>query len=132
MKRTIKLRPYVVAIVLIALVFSALNYFLVNYVRTLFLGRLEEESLNYASIYSHSLVKSREAYSVINELLEDRLTTATATTALFSDQMDDAALQALANSLSVNEIHLYNPQGVIEYSTTPAYLGWRASRSSRT
>jgi len=95
-------------------------------VRTLFLGRLEEESLNYASIYSHSLVKSREAYSVINELLEDRLITATATTALFSDQMDDAALQTLANSLSVNEIHLYNPQGVIEYSTTPAYLGWAA------
>jgi diguanylate cyclase (GGDEF)-like protein len=126
MKRTIKLQPYVVAIVLIALVFSALNYFLVNYVRTLFLGRLEEESLNYASIYSHSLVKSREAYSVINELLEDRLITATATTALFSDQMDDAALQALANSLSVDEIYLYNPQGVIEYSTTPAYLGWAA------
>ena len=30
MKRTIKTKPYVIALVLIALVFSALNYFLVG------------------------------------------------------------------------------------------------------
>ena len=52
---------------MIALVFAALNYFLGNFVRTLFLGRREEESLNYASIYSHSLVKSREAYRAVEE-----------------------------------------------------------------
>ena len=73
MQRTIRLRPYAIAIILIGLVFSALNYFLVNFVRSMFLRRLEEESLNYASIYSHSLVKSREAYRAINDLLEQRL-----------------------------------------------------------
>ncbi len=52
---------------MIALVFAAWNCFLGNFVRTLFLRRREEESLNYASIYSHSLVKSREAYRAVEE-----------------------------------------------------------------
>jgi len=54
--------------------------------------------LNYASIYSHSLVKSREAYRAINDLLEQRLLTASSTAALFSDQLSDEALRALADS----------------------------------
>src|SRR5690606_32133759 len=75
MQRTIRLRPYAIAIILMGLVFAALNYFLVYFVRGIFLRRLEEESLNYASIYR--LVKSREAYRAINDLLEQRLLTAT-------------------------------------------------------
>lgn len=126
MQRTIRLRPYAIAIILIGLVFSALNYFLVNFVRSMFLRRLEEESLNYASIYSHSLVKSREAYRAINDLLEQRLLTASSTAALFSDQLSDEALRALADSLSVDEIYIYSPAGIIEYSTRPEYLGWEA------
>ena len=51
MQRTIRLRPYAIAIILMGLVFAALNYFLVYFVRGIFLRRLEEESLNYASIY---------------------------------------------------------------------------------
>jgi len=126
MQRTIRLRPYIMAIVLIALVSAALNHFMVDFVRNLFLRRLEEESLNYASIYTHSLTKSREAYNAINDLLEERLLTALSTTALFSHQMTDQALRALAESLSVDEIYIYNPQGVIEVSTRPEYLGWEA------
>lgn len=126
MQRTIKIVPYVIAIILIAIIFAALSYFLVNTVRTQFLRRLEEESLNYASIYTHSLTKSREAYRAINDLLEERLLTASRTAALLSDQMTDEALRALAHSLSVDEIYVYNPQGVIEYSTRPEYLGWTA------
>ena len=72
------------------------------------------------------LVKSREAYRAINDLLEQRLLTATSTAALFSDQMSDKALQALAHFLSGDEIYLYSPHGVIEYSTRPEYLGWQA------
>ncbi len=124
MQRTIRLRPYAIAIILMGLVFAALNYFLVYFVRGIFLRRLEEESLNYASIYR--LVKSREAYRAINDLLEQRLLTATSTAALFSDQMSDKALQALAHFLSGDEIYLYSPDGVIEYSTRPEYLGWQA------
>ena len=68
---------------MIALVFAAWNCFLGNFVRTLFLRRREEESLNYASIYSHSLVKSREAYRAVDDLLEERLLSATNTAVLF-------------------------------------------------
>lgn len=126
MKRTIKTKPYVIALVLIALVFSALNYFLVGYIRTLLLRRLEEESRSYASVFSHSLMKSREAYRAINNLLEARLLAATSTAALFSNEMTDEALQALAESMSVDEIYIYNPEGIIEVSTRPEYLGWEA------
>lgn len=68
---------------MIALVFAAWNCFLGNFVRTLFLRRREEESLHYASIYSHSLVKSREAYRAVDDLLEKRLLSATNTAVLF-------------------------------------------------
>ena len=68
---------------MIALVLAAWNYFMGNIVRTLYMRRLEEESLNYASIYSHSLVKSREAYRAVDDLLEERLLSATNTAVLF-------------------------------------------------
>ena len=45
----------------------------------------------------------------------------------FFYQVTDEALGALAAALSVDEIYIYNPQGVIKYSTRPEYLGWMAT-----
>ena len=57
MKRTIRLRPYVIAIVLILLVFAGIDYLLARYIRNLYLSRLEAEYSNYAR-YSHSLTRA--------------------------------------------------------------------------
>ena len=45
----------------------------------------------------------------------------------FFYQVTDEALGALAAALSVDEISIHDPQGVIEYSTRPEYLGWMAT-----
>jgi diguanylate cyclase (GGDEF)-like protein len=126
MKRTIRLRPYVIAIVLILLVFAGIDYLLARYIRNLYLSRLEAEYSNYAHVYSHSLTKSQSAYLAINDVLERRLRSATSTVALCADPVTNEGLHQLAESLVVDEIYLYNPQGVIEYSTRPEYLGWIA------
>lgn len=126
MKRTISFRPYIIAIALVIVVFAVTDYFLVQSIENFFLETLENEYINYANVYSHGLTKSAEAYGIINDILERRLLSASRTAGLYSDLVTNATLVALSDTLAVDEIYLYNPTGVIEYSTRGAYLGWEA------
>lgn len=125
-KRTISFRPYVVVIIVVALVFIATDMLLIGSIRSYFLKMLETESLNYARVYSHTLTKSTDAYNIINETLERRLLSASRTAALQARNIDDESLMELAEVLAVDDIFVYNAEGVIEYSTREEYLGWRA------
>lgn len=125
-KRYISFSPYIIAIIAVAMVFVTAGFFLVQSIRDYFLNMLETQSINYAILYSHSLTKASEAYRTINTVLENRLISATRTTAWHSDNISDEVLRDLAASLAVDEIYLYSPEGVIIYSTTEAYLGWEA------
>lgn len=86
MKRSISFRPYVLSIVLVVVVFLISNFFLVRSIENYFLASLEGQYINYASIYSHGLTKTAEAYRVINHLLEKRILSSIRTVALYSDQ----------------------------------------------
>lgn len=125
-RRYISFKPYIIAIIAVSVVFATVGFFLAQSIRSYFLDMLETQSINYAVLYSHSLAKASEAYRTINTVLENRLISATRTTAWHSDNITDDTLRELAASLAVDEIYLYSPAGVIEYSTTDEYLGWEA------
>lgn len=124
--RTASFRPYIVPVIAVVLGFFLTDVLLVRAIRGYFFQLLETQSINYAQIYSHSLTKSREAYHIINDLLEEKLFSASGTTALYSAHMTSESLAELAGVLGVDEIYIYNGEGEIIHSTREEYLGWRA------
>lgn len=126
MKKTISLRPYLIAILFVVIGLLLSEYFLVRSIRKYFLDSLEQEYNNYAAVYSHSLTKTTEAYNIINESLEKRLLSASRTAARYSAELTNQSLMELAEILDVEEIYVYNSAGEIVYSTREEYLGWQA------
>lgn len=127
MKRTISFRPYIIIIALVVVVFIVSNYFLVRSIEDTFFDFLETQYINHATVFSHDLTKAAEAYLITNDMLERRILSSIRTVALYSDQVSNEALVDLADTLAVDDIFLYSPNGRIDYSSRPEYLGWLAN-----
>lgn len=125
-KRSVSFGPYVIPMLMLIAAFIATDFLLVRAIRGYFSNMLQTQSINYARIYTHSLTKTKEAYDLINELLEDKLLSASGTTALYSAHMTSESLTGLARLLGVDDIFIYNAEGEIVHSNREEYLGWRA------
>lgn len=129
MKRTLSFRPYVLIVILFVLIFGISNYLIIRSIEKNFLQSIENQYINYASIYSQGLTKTAEAYRIINDMLERRILSAIKTVSLYSEQVSNEILDELADSLAIEEIYWYNPEGVIEFATKGKYIGWTATPS---
>lgn len=129
MKRTLSFRPYVLIVILFVLIFGISNYLIIRSIEKNFLQSIENQYINYASIYSQGLTKTAEAYRIINDMLERRILSAIKTVSLYSEQVSNEILDELADSLAIDEIYWYNPEGVIEFATKGKYIGWTATPS---
>ncbi|HHT74128.1 MAG TPA: hypothetical protein GX008_10495 [Firmicutes bacterium] len=118
-------KRYLVPVVLLIVIFFATDYVLVRTIRNYYLAILEAQLTSIGQIYSHSLAKGGEAYLLINSLLEEKLLGAGKTVASQLNGISDTALESLADMLGVDEILVYNPEGVIEYATNPRHIGWQ-------
>lgn len=125
-RKTIDLKPYVIPMVLILATFAVTNVLVVQAIRDYYYRLLEEQSIQYAQSYAHSITKTTQASEVINELLEDKLLSASKTMALHDGQVSEDALGELADSLGLDEIYFYNSEGEIVSSNRGQYLGWTA------
>lgn len=125
-RKTVDLKPYVIPTVLILATFIVTNILVVQAVRDYYFRMLREQSIQYAQSYAHSITKATQASEVINELLEDKLLSASKTIVLYDGWITEAALGELAASLGLDEIYLYNPEGEIVSSNRGQYLGWTA------
>src|SRR5690554_4025895 len=106
MKRTISFRPYVIIIALVVVVFLVSNYFLILSIEDTFFKFLEKQYINYATIYSHELTKTAEAYRITNDILERKIVSSIRTVALYSNQMTSKTLIDLTDTLAIDDIFL--------------------------
>ena len=70
---SINFRTYIVPIMVVVAIFFATDYLLVMSIRSHYMTMLETQMTSFGMIYSHSLAKGSEAYSLINDLLEEKL-----------------------------------------------------------
>lgn len=89
--------------------------------------RFKEDAIDAARQYSYSLKKSVAASRIINELLEEKLITASKTVMLYHGRFSQAEVKALAASLNVDQISVHNKNGVIMYSNIDSYVGWKVN-----
>lgn len=99
---------------------------LLSSVHNYFYHEMEEESYRIAESYADSLKSAMEATGIINSLLEEKLLAASIAATSLHDGFSNARLAVLARSMAVDVIYIYNADGVITYSNTGQYLGWRA------
>lgn len=118
-------KRYMIPVVLVVAIFFATDYVLVRTIRHQFMDVLEKQLTSFGQMYSHSLAKGGEAYLLINGFLEEKLLSVGRQAASQSENLSDAILQTLAETFSVDEILVYNPEGVIEYATDPRKIGWQ-------
>lgn len=122
---SINFKRYIIPIFIVVVIFFATDYVLVKTIRNYYMAILETQLTSFGRIYSHSLAKGNEAYHLINGLLEEKLLGVGKTAASQTEALRDTNLTQLAEMLSVDEILIYNLDGVVEYATDPRYIGWQ-------
>ena len=88
--------------------------------------RFKEDAIDAARNYSYSLKKSVEASMIIDRLLNERLITAGKTVMLTNNRFSQTVVKALAHSLGVDQICIYDTSGTITFSNVDSYIGWKA------
>jgi diguanylate cyclase (GGDEF)-like protein len=122
---SINFRTYIVPIIVVVAIFFATDYLLVMSIRSHYMTMLETQMTSFGMIYSHSLAKGSEAYSLINDLLEEKLLGAARAAAAQLQSASSHTLVELADMLGIDELIVYSQDGIIEYATDDRYIGWQ-------
>ena len=86
----------------------------------------EDAAISIVDGYSSMLSYSHEAYETISQLLDEKLRVALQALALIEGKADGRFLEDLATRFSLDDIYLYDKEGVILFSTGNKYIGWTA------
>ncbi|NMB21146.1 MAG: GGDEF domain-containing protein [Firmicutes bacterium] len=121
---TVSLKYFIVPTIVIIVTFAIGSVLVARGIRNFYYGILEQQSMQYAENYALQLTKSAEALEIINDLLDDKLLTAMNSVSLLEDNVDNEVVITWANSLDIDEIYYYNPEGKVLYSNQPHYIGW--------
>ncbi len=123
--KVIDKRTLIVPILISIIVFIFLGQFVYVSIRDHFYNHVRDLSIHLARGYSYSIQKTLNAESLIEQLIEDKLLLASETTGLYTKIEDRSSLLLYAQTLRVDEINIYNPQGVLVLSTMPEDIQWQ-------
>lgn len=118
--------PYFLSALLIIGMIAGSVGLLLSAVHGYFYQEMEEESYRIAESYAESLKSAMEATDIINGLLKEKILAASIGAASLHNGYSNAKLAVLARTMAVDLIYIYNAEGVITYSNTGQYLGWKA------
>jgi diguanylate cyclase (GGDEF)-like protein len=83
---------------------------------------LHQETTKIAKGYSNNLSNAANAKEIISELLDEKLYIASESIATKLNNLESSQLDALADEYRVDDIHIYNPQGVIEKNEESGFI----------
>ena len=87
----------------------------------------KEDAIDSARNYSYILQKSTEAEKIINRLLEKKLISAGKTVMLAEGRFTAEIIKNLADSLDVDQVNVFDKNGILRYSNIDSYVGWKAT-----
>ena len=117
---------FIIPFIIITVLFSIGTYSSVQRKINENYERFKEDAIDAARNYSYSLKKSVEASMIIDRLLNERLITAGKTVMLTNNRFSQTVVKALADSLGVDQICIYDTSGTITFSNVDSYIGWKA------
>ena len=124
--KSIDIRYFLIPFIVLILIFFGLTAYMVNNYVNKSYEIFEESSLDIADSYSHTLITSQEAHTIVSELLEEKLMIASQAAKLIQGFETTEELAELAERFFIDEIYIYNPEGEIIHSNITKYIGWKA------
>ncbi|MBF7096239.1 EAL domain-containing protein [Alkalibacter mobilis] len=125
-KKAIDFKIFLIAFLVMAVIFSIISYGSVRVQIRENEERLKENTIMIATSYTHTLSKADKARVIINELMNERLKAAGDYAALFEGNHDNQTLNNLTKVLGVDVIYSYNDQGEVIHSSSGEFIGWTA------
>ena len=123
-KKAVDFRAFLVPMVLITVVSLVAGVLVVRGIRSRYYNSIQNESEAYARSFSGSITTATEAREIVDSLLESRLEVAARAVGTDTSVHSNRYLAEMEETLQVDEIYSYSPEGVIRHSGNGLYLGW--------
>ena len=127
--KSIRKLNFIIPLIIAIGVFSVITYFTVQNRMKEHYTVMESESISLARSYSFSLANSKEAETMINRVLEDKLAVAAGHFYDHQTVSSNNQLEAHLDLLQVDAIYYYNSEGEILYSHNGEFIGWNTYES---
>lgn len=124
--RKTNINIYIIPFFIITIIFIIIMFTMSNTVKNYYYDLKKEEALKIARSISIDLSHTGEAVNTINKLLEGKLKDSLNAAEMHREDYSDEFLAEIANTFDLDEIYAYNSEGVIEYSNSGKYIGWKA------
>lgn len=124
--KKIDLRYFVIPLLILILIYSALAYWTINHRINQNERYFEQMAIRMSDNYSRNLINLQTAHATISALLDDKLVTASRAILQSGRYQDSQALSESAKLFGLDVIYAYNDQGVITHSSDGQYIGWTA------
>ena len=124
--KKVNIKIYIIPFIMITLISAIITVTMGRSIKTYFYELKKEEGLKIARSISANLSNTTLAVDAINGLLNERLTEYLRMAGRHREHYSDEFFTSFARDYAIDEIHAYNPEGIIEYSGSGKYLGWQA------
>ena len=118
------IKIFIIPLIILTLIFVVTLIAMRINVEKFFYDLKKQESLDLANNISINLDITGSMTDTANRILEENLITALKATTLNSDRFSQDQLGDLADVFEIDEMYVYNSEGVIEYSYSGNYLDW--------
>jgi len=127
--KAIDINIFLIPTIVISVFFIVLGIYMSNRINDYYTNIMQDESLKLARSTSNTLSKSSAAFAKINELMAEKIQGATETVVNYDGVITQDRLNNFAQTLNVEVIYYYNPEGVIIASNTGEYIGWKGEET---
>ncbi len=123
----IRFKNQALLFLIIAMILLVTGSLIFNSTEAYYYHRVALEAQRFAKSYANNFETAIEASGIVNRLLTEKLLAAGEVTAAAENIWSNDTLAQIAKALHVDEIFAYNPQKIIEYSSSGRYIGWTAA-----
>ena len=127
--KKVEISYFLAPFLIIVLGFSVITYAAIKIRVNQKYTELENITLEISDSFAQSLAQTRKSSQVITELLDEKILNASQAIMLIENKYDNQVLQSISKMFNVDEVHLFDPEGEIIYSTSEQIIGWKVYES---
>lgn len=124
--KAVDINIFLIPTIIISIFFLLLGFYVTNQVNRYYIDLMRTESKKIASQTSIMFSKSSTAFETINKFMAEKIQAATETVINYDGAITKSRLENFAETLNVDVIYYYNPEGEIIVSSDGEYIGWKS------
>ncbi|SNT07172.1 methyl-accepting chemotaxis protein [Anaerovirgula multivorans] len=126
-KKSIKFKLLILPLILVFIAIAGIGSISSNFMKNSLYNQMREDGFMLGDQIAKQMELASISLETINEMLGDKISAAGRSIITNQANVNNQVLKQTAVDLGVDEIHWYNNQGEILYSTIEEYVGWTPS-----